>query len=346
MKSDLNKIDAKLLLVSLLSTLSLIATIILLCWNFSRYFSYSIIVMDENNFITEFIPTMVIGFSWLMFDIYASIQLLAIKLNNIWCKRYKVLFGLISLFLFLSFFLIIFIFIAKYKINNERRESGNYNDYGNENTITKNLDFNKLKSYRTKSWVLIIFIALLVILIIATFVNLNSKPDPTIDASSNIGFVLSLLCITFGSLFLIINISISLSIIFSSWDIDWCRKNRILFGLLSLIFSFITILIFTNTGLKKAEKQLHEFTREVNDSYNNNYNQQINPQPFQNNYPNFSDPNFNQNNNNNNSISKPIVENYDDYDENAQSKAGEVASTVAEAAGSVLEAIGDFLGSL
>ncbi|MDE5599675.1 MAG: hypothetical protein K2I49_01950 [Ureaplasma sp.] len=345
MKSDLNKIDAKLLLVSLFSTLSFIATIILLFWELSSYFSYYLMYLETNNFITEFMSTIIVGGIWLIFSIYTSIQLLAIKLNNIWCKRYKVLFGLISLFLCLSFFSLIFVFIAKHKINKERKESGNYNDYSNENIITKNFDFNKLKSYRTKSWISPLFIVVFVIFIVVAAANLDFRTEFIPGSSTNIGSVFLMLCIAAGSNYLIFNTSISLSIIFSSWDIDWCRKNRILFGLLSLIFSFITILIFTNTGLKKAEKQLHEFTREINDSYNNNYNQQINQQPFQNNYPNFSDPNFNQNNNNN-SISKPIVENYDDYDENAQSKAGEVASTVAEAAGSVLEAIGDFLGSL
>ena len=348
MKTDLNRIDAKLLFESLIATLSLLFFIVLLIWNFSDYSKFYLFQIeyssdDIGGIILIFVPSIFIGLIWIIYNIFTSIRLLSSKWNNNWCKSYKVLFGVISLFLFLSFFLLIFAFVAKYKINKEREQNINYYDYSNENTITRNLDFNKLKSYRTKSIASILLIVFIIILAILFSVNKSE----ILNSNMPMSFVWQNILIPVTALYLLINISMSFVIMFSSWDVDWCRKHRILFGLLSLIFSFITILIFANIGLKKAENQLHNLTKEVNDSYNNNYNQQIIQQPFQNNYPNFSDPNFNQNNNNNNNlISKPIVENYDDYDEDAKSKAGEVASTVAEAAGSVLQAIGDFLGSL
>ena len=99
------------------------------------------------------------------------------------------------------------------------------------------------KEYSLLNKLMIVSISLLIVFLVSiTFITLSI----VLVNNAMLKQVIDILTIVFISIFIIMNVSLSLFIMINKWQNNWCTENKLLLGILTLNpLSFIASLIFS-----------------------------------------------------------------------------------------------------
>ena len=239
-KQQFNKLNS-LIVLSFFTLLMLIGFVVAYLLTF-KYLGDD----DFNNYNVSNILWLILLASFWVLNIIGSVAIIGNDWTNEWSNKNKLLWGLLSLLLLAFVSSLIFCIISTNKYAK---------DYPNiyESSYSKNYSilYKKYNKDHSASITLIVLCALSTLFFLTFIVSLS------IVISTGLVETAAVLAAMFGSLWQGINISLSIVILGYKWENNWAKRNKLLFGLLSLVLIyFIGIFVFSGIVLKQTKQSL------------------------------------------------------------------------------------------